>query len=103
MTSGEFYSLSIDAIRVDREGRQRKQVNGIEILADSINRLGLIHPIVVTRDGTLVAGERRLAACKQLGWGNISCQYVDELDELHLRAIELEENIKRTDLTWQEE
>ena len=102
MTSGAFHSLCIGAIRVDREGRQRKHLNGIEILADSIKRLGLIHPIVVTRDLTLVAGERRLAACKQLGWGNITCQYTDELDDLSLRAIELEENIKRTELTWQE-
>jgi hypothetical protein len=51
----------------------------------------------------LVAGERRLAACTVLGHTHISCQYTDELEETKLHEIELEENIKRSNLTWQEE
>jgi hypothetical protein len=37
-----------------------------------------------------------------LGWTSIDCNYTDELDPLVLHLIELEENIKRKDLTWQE-
>ena len=98
MTSGAFHSVAVDSIKV--EVRQRQKLNGVDVLADSIRRLGLIHPIVIRRDLTLVAGERRLLACKALKWERINCQYVEELDEPTLRAIELEENVKRHDLDF---
>ena len=98
MLSGQFHSTSIDGITIGE--RQRKDLNGIEDLADSINRLGLIHPIVLTRDLVLVAGERRLRACQSLGWASIPFQYIDEADETGLTLVELEENIKRKDLPW---
>jgi ParB family chromosome partitioning protein len=103
MTSGSFRSVPLDSIKVDRDRRQRRELSEIPVLADSIARLGLIQPIVVTRDFDLVAGERRLAACKYLGHTNISIQFVDELEDHILRAIELEENIKRQNLPWQDE
>ena len=103
MTSGQFHSILISSIIVNREERQRRALSNIAVLADSISRLGLIHPIVCTRDFFLVAGERRLAACVSLGWTSIPVQWVDELDPSELLAIEYEENIKRTDLTWVEQ
>jgi ParB family transcriptional regulator, chromosome partitioning protein len=103
MTSGVFHSCPIDQIIVNRETRQRQEFKDEKILQDSIRRLGLIHPPVVTRDFILVAGERRLQCCKALGWTSISVQFVDELDERTLKRIELEENVKRKNLTWEEE
>src|SRR6516165_2677587 len=103
MTSGFFHSVPVSSIKVNREGRQRRELDNIENLADSISRLGLIQPLVITRSSDLVSGERRLAAVKALGWTNISIQYVDELEDHMLRAIELEENIKRSALPWQDE
>lgn len=102
MTSGNFTSFPISSIIVDRDNRQRKRLTNIEELAESISRLGLIHPITITREGTLVAGERRLTACRSLGWTNIPVQFTEDLTENELRLIELEENIKRVDITWQE-
>jgi ParB/RepB/Spo0J family partition protein len=102
VTSGIFHSVDVDAITVLREERQRRELNGIDELADSISRVGLIHPIVVTRDSILVAGERRLAAVRNLGWTHIPAQFAEELTPLELRVIELEENTKRLDITWQE-
>jgi ParB/RepB/Spo0J family partition protein len=103
MTSGAFTSLSIGAINANRSERQRRSLQNIDVLADSIRRLGLIHPIVIDRENNLVAGERRLTACRTLGWTHINCQYVDELDPLLAHAIELEENVKREALPWQDE
>jgi ParB/RepB/Spo0J family partition protein len=103
MTSGNFVSISIGDIIVNRSERQRRELPNIDTLADSINRLQLIHPIVITRDRVLVAGERRLEACRTLGWTHINCQYLDDLEPEIARAIELEENIKRENLPWQDE
>jgi ParB family chromosome partitioning protein len=94
MTSGDFHSVFIDQITV--LPRHRKKMGSIEELAQSIASLGvLLQPIVITRDNVLRAGERRLRACKSLGWTHIPCHYIDELDEVKLKRIELEENIKR--------
>lgn len=100
MTSGVFHAVLISEISIDRDNRIRKKVEGIEALADSIKRLGLIHPIVISRDNLLIAGERRLTACRGLGWTHINAQYVDEIDPDDWEDIELEENVKRLDIDW---
>jgi ParB/RepB/Spo0J family partition protein len=79
-------------------------LGNIPELAESINRLGfLIHPIVIDRNKVLIAGERRLRACKSLGHDRIECRYFDELDELRQTAIEIEENIKSKKMSLDEE
>ncbi len=105
MLSGQHETVDITSITVDRSGRIRKVIPEASILdkMDSIRRIGLIHAPVVTRERSLVAGETRLEACKRLGWTHIPIQYSDTLEPDELLAIELEENIKRTDLTWQEQ
>jgi ParB/RepB/Spo0J family partition protein len=103
MTSGIFRSVPISSVTIPPD-RQRKEFSqsDIDALADSIKRLGLIHPLLVDESGSLIAGERRLIALNQLGWTQIPVQLSDELDERTRRALELEENTKRVDLTWQE-
>lgn len=103
MTSGNFRTFPVSAIIVNREERQRRALVGIDELAESIHRTGLINPIVITSEGVLVAGERRLTAIRQLGWTNVSVQFVEDLSELELQIIELEENVKRVDLSWQDQ
>jgi ParB family chromosome partitioning protein len=103
MTSGSFKLVPVSSIAIERGDRQRRELTKIEELADSIDRVGLINPIIITRENILVAGERRLTAVRSLGHESIAVQYVDELDESHLHAIELEENIKRVDLPWQDQ
>lgn len=105
MTSGKYKSVPITKLWVDRTERTRKEIRPEDVatLAESIGRIGLIHAPVVTRDFKVVAGETRWEACKLKGWTHIPIQYQDEADEDTLLAIELEENIKRKDLTWQDQ
>jgi N6-adenosine-specific RNA methylase IME4 len=67
--------LPIRKIKV--RNRYRKTLGDIESLVASIKELGLLHPIVVRPDGRLIAGERRLAACKRLEWKMIPVTFVD--------------------------
>src|SRR5688500_11596759 len=103
MTSGHFYSYSVPSVIVNRTERQRRELRGIDELAESIQRIGLINTLVITRDGVLVAGERRLTAVRQLGWTHVPVQFVEDLSDYELQTIELEENIKRENLSWQDE
>ena len=102
MTSGNFSYVSVKSIIIDRDERQRTELEDIESLAESIKRNGLINPIVVTRDHVLVAGERRLTAHKHLGFDSIAVQYVEDLSDAELQILELEENIRRVDLPWKD-
>jgi N6-adenosine-specific RNA methylase IME4 len=85
-------ALPIDAITVGT--RHRQHLGDIDGLAASIDRSGLLHAIVVSPNGTLIAGERRLAACRALGWSEIPVRVLD-LDDI-LRA-EADENTVRLD------
>jgi ParB family chromosome partitioning protein len=56
----------------------------------------LLHPLVIHPDGRLIAGKRRLEACKLLGWTCVPVTFVD-LDEI-VRG-ELAENAHRKNFT----
>ena len=97
----ETKRIAIDLISINREARQRKKID-TKKLEESIASRGLIQPIIVDRDLVLVAGERRLTACKNLGHEDILCRFIEDLDPIEREIIELEENTQRSDLTWQE-
>ena len=86
-----------------KESRFREAMGEIEQLAVSIQRYGLLHPIVVDKELNLIAGERRLKAHEMLGLPEIEVRVIEEADSLVKREIEIEENIRRKDFTWQEE
>jgi ParB family transcriptional regulator, chromosome partitioning protein len=75
-------------------------------LANSINRKGLLQPVIVrtAQNGyfEMVVGNRKLQACKSLGWRKIICHIV-ELDTKQAFEISLIENIHRRSLTPVEE
>jgi len=102
-----FEGNTIPLSQVNVGDRVRKDIGDIDDLANSIKKFGLIQPIVLTRDFTLVAGERRLKALQSLGVKDLTHGYTfvynDELDALKLKAMEVEENVRRKNLTWQEE
>lgn len=93
--------LPISKIKVTN--RLRKDYGDISSLSSSIKKFGLLHPIVIDEDNNLVAGERRLRACKQLKLEKIECKRKSELSPLEKAELELEENLIRKAFTWQEE
>lgn len=94
--------LPLSSIHINRDERQRRTLSGIEELADSIARRGLLHPIVIDEYNTLIAGERRYRAHEFLQLPTILCRRFSELSDHDRIAIELEENIKRQDISWDE-
>jgi len=77
----------------------------LDELASSIDDKGLLHPIVVRTKNErfeVVAGNRRLEACKRLGWPKIAC-HVTELDAKESFEVGLVENLQRRTLNPIEE
>jgi ParB family chromosome partitioning protein len=60
--------------------RFRKDLGDIDNLAKSIQELGLLQPIVISETYDLIAGQRRLEACKSLGWTEIPATIVNLQD-----------------------
>ena len=72
----------------------------IDELVQSINKKGLLQPIVVRSKGEyyeIVAANRRYKACTALGWRKIVCHVV-ELDDKEAFEVSLIENIQRKNL-----
>jgi adenine-specific DNA-methyltransferase len=95
-----FKRIPLSEITVDE--RFRQDLGDIAELAKNLAKRGTFHPLVVASNGRLLAGGRRFAAAQSLGWTEIDCHVIDEVDSITEREIELEENVYRQDLTWQE-
>jgi ParB/RepB/Spo0J family partition protein len=85
--------------------RQRTDLGDIDKLAASLRAVGQAQPILVTKVDDhydLIAGCRRLTAAAKLGWTEIECYVRESLTPLECQLLELEEDIRRKDRTWQE-
>ena len=89
--------FAVDEIRVGR--RHRKDLGDVRELADSIEKVGLLHPIVVLGDKRLVVGQRRLEAFKLLGRDKIPANVAANVEEAYLLAAERDENTCRKAFT----
>ena len=92
--------MKISEIKVN-PGRRDTQQRNVEELARSIAAVGLMNPITVTQDNTLIAGLHRLEAVKLLGWTEIEC-VVSEADGLQAELAEIDENFVRAGLSHRE-
>lgn len=80
--------------------RVRKELRHVEMLAESIRDVGLLHPLVVNGRMELVAGARRLEAVKRCGWERVPVRVVASLDDaLKALVAERDENTCREHLT----
>ena len=92
-------TVVISSIRLGK--RRRQHMGNLQELANSIQAVGLLHPIVIRPDGQLVCGARRLAAFRDiLGKSEIPARVLD-IDAI--ARGERDENACRLDFTPSEE
>lgn len=104
--SNKYKRIPLDQIIVDRDNRQRREIN-VESLLPSIKLRGVVHPIIVDEISKdryhLVAGERRLTASRLLGIPDIPARLASDLSPVEHQILELEENLHRENLSWQDQ
>lgn len=86
--------VPISEIKINA-GRREADPEGVQELVDSISKVGLLNPITIDREHTLIAGLHRLEAAKLLGWTEIECN-VSSLEGL---LAEVDENVVRKGLS----
>lgn len=89
--------VPINKIRV--EDRIRKDYGNIPELAEDIKENGLINDIVINKEYKLLAGERRLRACKYLNWEQVEVKMMDTRDAEHELNVEISENENRKEFS----
>ena len=89
--------VSIREIKVN-SGRRNTEPESVKDLAKSISEVGLLNPITITADHTLIAGRHRLEAAKLLGWTEIECTVCD-VSGLLTELAEIDENFVRVNLS----
>lgn len=94
---------TISHIVIEEAMRIRKDAGDIAALENSISKVGLLNPIVIDEKNRLVAGYRRLMACRNLGWREIEVSVVNyDGDVLKMLDAEVDENFMRKDFTPEE-
>lgn len=98
----EIQEVKVSDIQVSKNDvRLQYDTDEIAALAHSIARLGLISPLVLVGEDPgfrLVAGHRRLAACKMLNLDRVSC-IVKTISGGIEKEVSLGENLYRKDLS----
>lgn len=96
--------IPLDKLDISEANVRRRDVTGdIDDLAQSLQEIGLLYPIVVKPKADryeILIGQRRYLAAKQLGWDRMAARVLPETTgSVEARILSLSENVQRRDLT----
>lgn len=72
-------------------------------IAGSIREFGFTNPVLVDKDGTIVAGHGRVMAARKLGMASVPCLRLGHLTESQVRAYVIADNKLALNAGWDEE
>lgn len=74
------------------DNNPRKNDEAVDYVANSIKEFGFKMPIVVDKEGVIIAGHTRLKASKKLGLEQVPVIVADDLTEEQVKALRLADN-----------
>ena len=102
---GNISQIHLSRIHPSEEQPRINRTTGVDDLAASLKKEGLLSPLIVTKEGEkyrIIAGERRYHAASKLGWEEIECRVISRKEKDYWR-IAIIENIQRENLNAEEE
>ncbi len=100
----DFRKIPIEQVYVSPQNtRQTEKEIGLPEIEGSIDRIGLIQPIVVIQRGDkfeCIAGQRRFLAMKALGMKNVPALIMGDLNQVTKSLVSFGENIHRRELPY---
>ena len=90
-------NISVDKLKPNPLNEQIYSFNQTDHdeLKKSVELNGLLEPITITQNNTIVSGHRRYGVVKDLGWEFVDCR-LSEFDNLTIATIELNRYRKKT-------
>ena len=99
--SQETLPMEQSVVRIDslhphpRQSEFFMDLSTVELaeLAEEIASAGLLTPITVTSDGTIICGHQRVAAARLLGWEDIDAYVLDDDEALNADDLLISDNV----------
>lgn len=99
--------MKVSAWPVDKvipyKGNPRKNEDAVEKVAASIKEFGFRVPIIVDKDGVIIAGHTRLLAALRLGMTEVPVHVATGLTPAQVKAFRLADNRVHEEAEWDEE
>lgn len=93
--------VPVDSLRYDPENARQHPKRNLDAIKGSLTNFGQLKPLIVQKDGTVLAGNGTLAAARALGWTEVKVYRVDLTPE-QAKAFSLADN-RTSDLAeWDE-
>lgn len=100
MGIGTYERWPVEKVIVKENVRKHFSEEGLRRHAESLKRDGQLRPLLVLRDGTLVAGERTLRAAKLAGLSHVDVKVLEgDISRAELKHVQLIENLMREGLS----
>jgi ParB-like chromosome segregation protein Spo0J len=96
-------ALSISQIKLNRRNSRTHSAKQIRQIANSIVAFGFTNPLLVTEDGTLIAGEGRYKAAQLLGLAEVPVIVLAGLSPARRRALAIADNKIAENAGWDRE
>lgn len=78
----------------------RRNGEAVKYVAESIKQFGFKNPIIIDKNGVIVAGHTRLKAAKQLKMTEVPCIVADDLTDEQVKAFRLADNKVSEKAEW---
>ena len=75
----------------------------VDAVAESIKQFGFKNPVIIDKDGVIVAGHTRYKAAKKLGITDIPCISANDLSDEQIKAFRLADNKTAELAEWDED
>jgi DNA modification methylase len=99
-SNSEIIYRPLDGLRPDPANPRCHSKKQVRQIAESIKAFGFNVPILIDRDGNVVAGHGRLAACRELGMTQVPTLSLDHLTSAQLRVFRIADNRLTEIATW---
>ena len=90
----------IAELKLDQANPRFHSPSQVKQIGRSIEAFGFNAPVLIDRDGKVVAGHGRILACKLLGWTQVPTICLDHLTEAQARAFMIADNRLTENSTW---
>jgi DNA modification methylase len=90
----------IEELKPDPNNPRRHSKKQVRQIAASIEAFGFNVPLLIDREGKVIAGHGRLAACRVLGWSEVPTLRLDHLTPAQARAFMIADNRLTEISTW---
>lgn len=74
------------------ENNPRNNDDAVQYVRNSIEEFGFKVPIIIDKNGVIIAGHTRFKAAKQIGMGQVPCVIADDLTKDKINAYRLADN-----------